>query len=563
MNDAVAIVGGRIHCMDARGGVVDALAFREGAIRAIGDRDSVLAEAGENATVVDVGGALVLPGFVDAHHHVSVSALYGGLQRLTPPRVHDIRSFQEALAEASRRLAPGRWLVAMDWDEQLLAERRPPTRAELDDAVGDRPLFALHYSCHRALANSRALEAAQIGRDTPDPSGGVIARGRRGLPSGLLIERGMSRVEAMARTDLLARDVEGYLERMAHHYRSLVSVGITSVADTAVPLDLLPLYRDCARRGDVLVPTSVCLTSANGYLEEPWDLLDAPKTGEEIGPLTIGPVKLVFDGAPVCSMCLGWWQFLRVAVRTCLLAMELGSLAPIRTSMSVKPRFGRKVRSGVAIYRAEEADRVVSALVERGFAVATHAVGNEAARIALDAYAAVGPSIHDAGPARLEHGSFLDRGLVARVADLGVTVVAQPSMLAMPSYASAPSVPGMPFFALRTLLDAGVRVAGSSDYPVVGFDPLDGVRAAVSRATLDGRIVDGAERVTVLEAIAMFTRDAAAACGSLSRTGTLEVGKRADFVVLDGELDDLASLRVRETVVAGATLFRRPTRTDS
>jgi predicted amidohydrolase YtcJ len=551
MRDAVAIVGGRVHCLDERYRTAEALCFAGGSIIAIGDRESVLSAAGAGAKVVDVAGGLVLPGFVDAHHHVSISALYGGTERLTPPRVRDIRSLQEVLASASRRLPPGRWLVAMEYNEKFLVERRPPTREELDDAVGDRPLFAFDYTCHRGVANSRALEAAGIGRQTPDPSGGRISRGGSGLPDGLLIERGMSRVETLARADLVAHDAEGYLARLADHYRALVAAGITSVADTAVPQDLLPLYQECARRGQVLIPTLLCLTSQQGYLEPPWDLLEGPKTGEQLGPLTIGPVKLVFDGAPGCSMCLGWGQALAVVARSCLLALRQGSLDPVRLSMSTEPRIGKKLRSGIAIYRANEAERVVAALAQHGFAIATHAIGNEAARVALDAYAAAGASIHTAGVARIEHGMFLDRELVARVADLGVTIVAQPAMLAAPAFSGAPGVPGMPMFPLRSLLDAGVRVAGSSDYPVIGFDPLDGVRAAVRRRTSDGRVAGGAERLSVSQALAMFTREAAAACGSLERTGTLEVGKRADLVVLEGRLEELDSLRVRQTIVGG------------
>lgn len=109
-------------------------------------------------------------------------------------------------------------------------------------------------------------------------------------------------------------------------------------------------------------------------------------------------------------------------------------------------------------------------------------------------------------------------------------------------------------FALRSLIDAGVRVAGSSDYPVVHFDPLAGIRAAVTRRLPSGRVLDADQAITVDEAIAMFTREAAAACGCLDTRGTLEVGKRADFVVLDGSLDDLDSLRVRETHVGGVRL---------
>ncbi|MCA8921310.1 MAG: amidohydrolase family protein, partial [Planctomycetes bacterium] len=443
------------------------------------------------------------------------------------------------------------WLVAMEWDAGLLRERRPPTREELDAAVGERPLFALHQTCHSALANTRALELAGIDASTPDPPGGALGRGRGGLPNGLLLERGISRVEALARPDLAAHDLEGYLARMAAHYRELAAVGITGVADTCVPLDLIPLYYEAARRGHVLVPTLMCPVSASGYLEEPWDVLEGPHPGAAEGPLEVGPVKLVFDGAPGCSMCLGPWQALATMLRTVGASLARGSLDPLRTTLSVQPRYGLKLRSGVAIYPPQDAERVIKALVERGFGVATHAIGNAAVDVALSAYEAAGGALHATTTPRIEHGSFLDRELVARMAGLGLGVAVQPGFLRMPLYANAVAIPGLPYFPLRWLLDAGVPLAGSSDFPVHGFDPLEGMHAAVTRTNARGAVCDASQRLTVDEALALYTRGAAQVCGWLDRAGTLEVGKRADLVVLEGALEPLDQARVRATFVAG------------
>ncbi|MEZ6183622.1 MAG: amidohydrolase [Planctomycetota bacterium] len=541
-----------MRCLDAAGTVAEAIAFRGETILAVGARADVLAAAGPDAVLHSLGGATVLPGFIDAHHHVALAALYGGLVRLVPPEVRDVASLQAALRRASAALPPGRWLVAMEWDAGLLAERRAPTRAELDEAVGDRPLFCLHQTCHSALANSRALELAGIDASTPDPPGGAIERGRGGLPTGLLLERGMSRVEALARPDLAAHDSEGFLERVAAHYRALVAVGITGVADLACPVDLLPLYREAVRRGHVLVPTQACPVSATGYLEEPWDVLQGPRSGETMGPLEVGPVKLVLDGAPGCSMCLGVFQSLAALVKTLGLSVARGSLDPLRTTLSIEPRYGLKLRSGVAIYGAADAERVVRTLVESGFGVASHAIGNAAADVALGAYAAAGDALHQATLPRIEHGSFLARSQVARLADLGAGLAVQPSFLRMPLYEHAVSVPGLPYFPLRWLLDAGVPLAGSSDYPVFEFDPLRGMRDAVERTNLRGEVVDRAQRLEVSEALDLYTRGAARVCGWADRAGSLEVGKRADAVVLEGALEPLEAARVRATFVGGA-----------
>jgi hypothetical protein len=535
----------------------NAIAWRDGRIVAVGAREVVERVAGVGAEASDVAGATVLPGFVDAHHHPGIVALYGGLLRLAPSTVTDVAGLQRAIAGASAELEPGRWLVATDWDEALLAERRAPTRQELDDAVPDRPAFLLHYSCHRAVANSRALELAGIGRDTPEPSGGEICRGRDGLPDGLLLERGMSRVEALARASLIAGDAEGFLARLARHYRALAAAGITRVVDCTVPADLAELYREAARRGLVLVPTVMMPVSTTGYLEAPWDVLDGPVTGAQDGPLSVGPIKLVLDGAPACAMCLGWWQAAGATVRAWALAARRGSLDPMRAAMSLKPRLGRAIRTGIRIYAREEARDLVRAAADRGFAVAAHAIGNEAVETALGAFEAAGPGLARAGAPRIEHATFLSRALVARIADAGAAVVTQPHFVTLPAFASAATIPGLGQLPLRWLLDAKVKVAGSSDYPVAGFDPLDGIRAAVHRRTSRGEAHEPDQRVELHEAIAMYTRTAAEVCGWLDRSGTLEVGKRADLVVLDRALrgaSDLEGARVRETVIGGVSV---------
>jgi hypothetical protein len=244
-------------------------------------------------------------------------------------------------------------------------------------------------------------------------------------------------------------------------------------------------------------------------------------------------------------------------VNTLALSVSQRSFDAFRATMSVKPRLGAKIRSGIAIYRQEEAMAVVSAVLERGFSVATHAIGNDAVRVALDAYEAVGSHLHDHGVSRIEHATFLDRALVERIAGMGVAIVTQPHLVTLPTYASAPSVPGVRNLPHRWLLDAGATVSASSDFPVAGFDPLDGIRSAVTRRTTRGIAHEPDQSMTLDEALAAYTRVAAEVVGIGDSTGTLETGKRADLVVLDEVLSDetLDAARVRATVLGGETVY--------
>ena len=558
MSATYLLINADVRVMDDALTRADAIAWRDGHVIAVGRQDDVEAAAGVDATKWDVAGAAVLPGFIDAHHHPCITALYGGQLRLAPPAVTDIAGLQRALREAASALPEGEWLIATDWDELLLAERRAPTRQELDDAVPDHPLMAMHYTCHRVAANSRALELAGIDRHTPDPSGGAISRDRKGLPDGVLIERGMSRVESLARSSAVARDAEGFLQRLSDHNHSLARAGITCVVDAAVPRDLADLYREADRRGLLLVPTVMMPVSVTGYLETPWDALDGPVTGETLGKLSIGPLKLIFDGAPGCAMCLGWWQTAGVMLSSFGLGIRHGTLDPIRTAFSVSPKFGRQIRTGIQIYPREEALEIVKAATERGFALAIHAIGNAAIDVALAAYEACGTKVADAGVPRIEHATFLDADLIERVANAGAAVVVQPFFLQMPAMACAPNIPGLEQFALRSLLDKKVRVVGSSDFPVAGFEPLDGIRSAVFRRTSFGQVRGADQCIDVDEAIVSYTRVAAEVSGCADRTGTLERGKRADIVVLGGPLAsgaDLDAARVSCTIVGGELAF--------
>lgn len=498
-----------------------------------------------DAITHDLGARVtILPGFIDAHHHAGLHALYGGSVRLAPPDVTDMASLQRVIAAEAKRAREG-WLVATDWDDERLAERRPPTRQELDDACPDRPLLVMHYSCHRAVANSRALEEAGIDRDTPDPPGGIIERGRGGLPTGVLIERAMGAVESRARASLVAQNPEGFIGRLGQHYEALVAKGITRIVDAMVPEPLAALFDEAARRGLVRVPTVLMpAATTGGYLDAPWSALDERPTGQTRAPnVIVGPLKLVFDGSPVCAMCLGWWQLAGSVVSTLAMSIRHGSLGPLRTSLSAKPTLGAKLRTGLLLYDPQESKGIVRDATARGFRVAIHAVGNAAVDLALDAYADVRPE-----HARIEHGMMLGKEHIARIADLGVAVVAQPNFLMFPAVSYAPHVPGLAIFPIRSMLARGVVVAGSSDFPCASFDPMLGIRSAMDRRTALGDVCEPDEAVSRDEAILLYTKNAAIASGCIDECGTLDIGKRADIVILDGD-------EVRATIVAGEVVY--------
>jgi hypothetical protein len=543
----------------------DAVAYHDGRIVAVGPAASVINVVGPEAEVIDLGGRAVVPGFVDAHHHVAWAALYRGTVDCRPGVAGRIDEIRARVRVAAASVPRGGWVLGYGYDDRALEERRAPTRQELDDACPDRPVLLVHVSAHQAVANSRALEAAGIGRASPDPPGGRIERGRRGEPTGRLYETALSLAERLAAAELTARDPNGFLDRLEAYERELFALGITRVADPTVTTDLMRLYRQSRADGRLRMPVVMMPVSDHGYLARPDDVLrrlDGEVTGEGADVLRVGPLKLFFDGGDNCALCVSLAQGMASAFTTVLRMLRARTLAPLRLAARTRGRLGRdrRLHTGIRYYATDEsAIRIARGAVERGFALAVHAVGNEAVAQAVRVLGAV-RARHPAGwPPRIEHATFTDDALLAAIADHDLTVVSQPSFLRMSSLEQTPPLRGMHVLALRRMLEARIRLAGSSDGPVVTTNPLDGVRDAVYRRTPSGVVVGADEAVEPLDALVMYTRAAAAACGCLDVTGTLAPGKRADLLVLSGDPCSRAALpgvRVCETILGGVTVFR-------
>jgi len=494
--------------------VASALAVRDGRIAAVGAAETLRGEARE---VVDLAGRTVLPGFVDPHNHFAVGALETFWADCRTPPLTTIAEIQEALRVAARSTPPGLWVRGVGYHHLRLTERRHPTREELDEAVPDRPALLLHFSHHQAVASSRALAAVGIGRGTPDPPGGAIGRDRSGAPTGLLFERAMAAAEGASRAGWQER----FVEVAAAASRRFAAAGLTTVQDAAVGPGLERCYAEAERAGALAIRVERMVVSEAGWFEPPWAEARSPGAGRTL--------KVFADGGYRCAMRL--------------------------------PRDGGEVRSGFLFYEADELAALLVTAWRSGWRVTCHAIGNLGVETAVAAAeAALGRAPEGRGRLRLDHAMFVTPALIARIAALGLPVVSQPSFLydqGAPPLALPPDLRCRPF---RSLGAAGIRQAFSSDYPCGSVAPLVGIAAAVTRRDRDGHVADPDEAVSVEHALAAYTIEAARACGLAGEVGSLEAGKRADFVVLDGNpltvaADALPRLRIVETRVAGRPVW--------
>lgn len=528
--------------------------------------------------VVDVGGAaelrarhpganehhltgVLLPAFIDPHHHFCLAAFDRRAPRITLAAGASVAEVQRQVADLYRGSTPGAgWLRAQGYNPVQLAERRAPTRWELDEVCPDRPLLVSAYSLHEGVLNSAGLAAMGWNRRTPNPPKGVLRRNRRGELTGEVAEACYFLAEAASRGALLEDARDAWICEAQRHGEELLAYGITRVGDAAVPPEFDELYLRAAEAGMLPVTVHRLHVGAGSLLEA----RSAPQvTGAGPADTPAGPAKLFLDGAERCHLCLHPGQVVGMARLLTRRALGGGGLAALRSAARIGPARlrGGQVHVGAPFVSPRELRRTVAGLHDHGFQVAFHALGNGAVALACDELAS-GPHDLGADPPRIEHLCFTDRELARRVADSGAVAVVQPAWVnELGDDFIHHGIPrGLDVIALRSLIDAGAAVSGSSDYPVAGFDVLRAVSAAATRTTAGGRVLHAHQAVTVEQALELYTTGAAHALGVADRAGRVTPGFDADFVVLGGDplrTDPaaVAHLPVRETWRRGERVF--------
>lgn len=512
-----------------------AVAVRKHRIVVVGESAELLALAGPDTRRIDGQGATLLPGFCDSHIHFGDWSL-----NLTMLAIADTTSRAQMLARLAERAAqtpPGGWILARGWNESRWGESTFPTRAELDAATGpDHPALLYRSDMHSAVANSAALAAAGITSTTEDPPQGLVEKNARGEPTGLLKE--------MA-TYLVARHIplpteSERLDAMRLGIRTLHRLGVTAIHDQRYGGSepgsvILGAFQTLKRSGELALRVN-CNVSAT-------DLAHAEGLGVRAGfgddRLRLGHIKFFMDGS-------------------------LGS----RTAWMIDP-FARQPGEsadnyGVVVTPPDEVAETIRAAAHAGFSVSVHAIGDRANRELLDVFeelAAVLPA--PAVPHRIEHVQMIDPDDAARLPRLNLTASVQP-VHALDDMDTADLLLGPRAdraYRFRSLLDAGTRLAFGSDAPVADPSPWLGLHAAVVRRRPErqGRAHwFGEQRIPLHDALRAYTLGAAEAAGWQQTIGSISVGKRADLILLDRDLEtadaesgELAQTRVRLTLFNG------------
>ncbi|WP_019610254.1 amidohydrolase [Nocardiopsis sp. CNS-639] len=489
---------------------------------------------------VDCGGAVVVPGFGDAHNHM---AWFGqSLAELELETVSTLDALYDAVARAAATLPEDTWIVGSGYDDALLGAH--PDRHGLDRAGGGRPVWLKHRSGHMCTVSSAVLRQAGIDTAVSDTvaadlDGGVIVRDGAGAPTGLLQERAQELVTAL----VMPYPVTELADALARASRVYASEGLTHVVEAGIGRGLIgrtpveaAAYQLARDRGELLPRVELMVAADNmhplgGHADDGIDTgIDLGiRTGFGDDRLRLGPMKIWLDGSLIG-----------------------------RTAAVTEPLCGH----GHGVYQnsPEEMRALVVAAHRAGWRVAAHAIGDDAVDVALEAFAEAQralprPDVRH----RIEHAGVVRPDQLPRIAEAGLVPVPQPRFLyalgdGMAAAVGPDRVPWL--YRHRSFLDHGLRVPGSSDRPVAPGAPLLGMESMVERMTASGTVLAADERVSAEQALRAYTMDAAWASHDEHRRGSLTPGKLADLVVLDRDPVDTAeegigTIRVLATLVGG------------
>lgn len=512
----------------------DSLAALDGRIIRIGDYDECLDAfpRGMKPDVIDLEGKTVLPGFTDSHIHLLSFGLT--LQDIPLADVNSIEAVKARIRARAAEMPEGRWILGRGWDQEVFAEKRYLTRKDLDEASGGRPVFLTRACGHIAVASTRALEIAGITRDAQDPPGGAIDRDAYGDPTGILRESALELVRS--HIPPASRELMEHLLKQAMEHA--LSKGLTSIHTNDSQLGFpgtMDLYRKVQEQG---VPLRVYWDIPVEFMQ---DLFKTPlRTGDGDDYFRIGAIKLFADGS-------------------------LGG----RTAALEEPYSDDPGNRGILVTPEQELREQVYLAHTHGMQVAVHAIGDRAARVSLEAISSAQsrlPVNHIRH--RLVHVQILSPHIMSEMRRAKVVADIQPKFISTDMRWALERVGPTRMrssYSWRTMRRAGIPLAGGSDCPVEPLDPLLGIYCAVTRKDVEGNPPLGFfpnEKLTLDEAVRLFTMGGAYGAHEEHRKGSLVPGKLCDFVALSEDIasvspDDIKDLEVVLTVVGGEIAYRK------
>lgn len=541
---------GKIITVNDSDAVAEAVAIRGDKIIAVGRTADVESLAGNDTQVIDLDGHAMTPGFIDVHNHFAWGALDGFGLNLSYPNVRSIEEIVGAVELRARQIGPDEWVIGSEWDSGKLAEGRDMISADLDTIAVTNPVWLLHTSAHYGVANSRALELANISSETPDPEGGVIQRDENGNPNGILTDQAMALISSVT-PDTTAAD---FTAAILHSVGDLNAVGITTIKDPEIDQRHWDAYRKVQSLGELTVRVFTLWGRPNS-MQEARQLLEhiAPftdpvnDTGDD--HVISGGVKIYIDGSGT--------------VRTAWMYDDWNK----NFSEVDEGNFG------LTYLKPEVLMEQIRLFHNAGIHMGIHAIGDRAIDFTMNAYDTV---LRENPIAGLRHSIIHCNIPTDHAMDLMVKLQTefdtgypeiQPAFLwwigdtYAGNFGPERSLRVLP---MNTFLKRGIRWSGSSDYNVSPFAPRFALWAAVVRETMLGTHGNNPwgrdESIGVMDALRSYTRWAARQVFLEDKIGSIEVGKYADIVIWDRDplavtTEELKEMKALLTLMNGKVVY--------
>lgn len=537
------IYNARVHVVDQMNHVEEALAIAGNKILAIGTNEEILALEDGQTLLIDAKGHSVIPGINDSHCHMwEAGMLMEGIMTFGIPSIKELK---EEVRKRVSVMKPDEWLQGGSWIESQFSEGRMPTKYDLDPVSPDNPVV-LERIFSTCVANSAALKAAGITKDTPDPKGGTIGRDENGEPNGLLF-RSAKQLVRDAMPSAFGEDKFGSGEQITLAIQraqdEFLKYGITSVMEAGVTPSMIRAYQRLRREGNLKLRVNLMPCWHGFAINEDEDFSD--RLIKELGLssgfgdewLRIGSLKMAIDGGLTSKTSLRTWNYV---------GENKINEFPLRLDLNFLNGWVKEAH-------------------DNDWGVGIHVMGDVAVRKAAEAiYAA-----HQLNPKdnrhQLIHCYYIDEDVMQMMKEARMIFAAQPAFI----YNEADGYPKLlheaqqkTFLPLRSAIDAGVPVSMSTDIPSAHHNPFWGMYSAVTRKGMHGHCIGKEEAITVDEALRAMTHGGAYMSYEEQIKGTLEPGMLADVVILDRSLvdideEDIRNVKINMTIVDGHIAYQK------
>ena len=539
----VVIRNGRIVTVDEARPEARAMAIRGDTIAALGTEEDIKPYIGPGTQVIDLNGALAVPGLIESHGHFQgIGQAKLGLELMPTTSWDEIVAM---VAEAVKQAKPGEWIVGRGWHQEKWTTRPEPnvegfpTHASLDRVSPENPVVLTHASGHATFANAKAMALAGVTKATPNPPGGEVLKDAAGDPTGLFRETAsglLGRAQRAGREKMTPADLDAEARKIVQlSVDECLKKGVTSFHDAGVAFRTVDLYKQIAQEGKLGVRLYVMVREGNAGLAE--NLARYRTIGFANNHVTLRTIKVSIDGA----------------------------LGP-RGAWLLEPYEDLKTSTGLNTTPMDAARETARLALQHNYQLAIHAIGDRANRELLNIYEEAFKGAPDAKSLRWrdEHAQHLHPSDIPRFAALGVI----PAMQGVHCTSDAPYVLARlgtkraeeGAYVWQKLMKTGAVISNGTDAPVEDVDPIPNFHATATRKLKDGTVFYGDQRMSRMEALKSYTINGAFAAFEEGIKGSLTPGKLADVTVLSKDIltvpdDEILSAKVLYTIVGGKVLY--------